>query len=151
AAIVVGQHLEVGEGDVGCPYAVEQRRELGIAAALQTALQDGIAGEDELEGHGGTLRTPCGKSKARKTKEGFWVRSRWRRIARKGGDATTAGRDRSCRPGGLHPPDGGRRNAYLPPPEDSPDRGLAAGHRAGRRPPRRHRGRCHAGGVHLGG
>ena len=62
AAIVVGQHLEVGEGDVGCPHAIEQRLELGVAAALQAALQDGIAGENETKGHGGTLRKRRTKS-----------------------------------------------------------------------------------------
>ena len=51
AAIIVGQALEIGEGDVGCAYLVEQRLELGVVTAVQPALQDRIAGEKEGKGH----------------------------------------------------------------------------------------------------
>mgnify|MGYP000075323423 CR=1 FL=1 len=47
AAIIVGQPLEIGEGDVGCAHLVEQRPKLDIVAAVQPALQDRIAGEEK--------------------------------------------------------------------------------------------------------
>lgn len=50
AAIVVGQPLEIGEGDVGRAYLVEQRPKLGVVTAVQPALQDRIAGEEERKG-----------------------------------------------------------------------------------------------------
>ncbi len=51
AAIVVGQPLEVGEGDVGCAHLVEQRPQLGVIATVQAALQDRIAGKQDGKGH----------------------------------------------------------------------------------------------------
>ncbi len=51
AAIIVGQPLEIGEGDVGGAHLVEQRLELGVVAAVQPALQDQIAGEKKGKGH----------------------------------------------------------------------------------------------------
>ena len=51
AAIIVGQPLEIGEGDVGCTNLVEQRPQLGVVAAVQPALQDRIAGEEKGKGH----------------------------------------------------------------------------------------------------
>ena len=51
AAIVVCEALEIGEGDVGGADLVEQRLQLGVFAAVLTALQDGIAGEEKGKGH----------------------------------------------------------------------------------------------------
>src|SRR5258706_16237773 len=67
AAIVVGQHLEVGEGDVGGAHLVEQRPQLGIVAAVEPALQDGVTGEQEAEGlgHGGRLSCLLGPRTSR--------------------------------------------------------------------------------------
>lgn len=56
AAIIVGQPLEIGEGNVGRTHLVEQRPELGVVAAVEPALQDRIAGEEEGKGHAGNVR-----------------------------------------------------------------------------------------------
>ena len=60
AAIIVGQPLEIGEGNVGRPHLVEQRPELGVVAAVEPALQDRIAGEQEGKGHARTVRGRAG-------------------------------------------------------------------------------------------